>query len=249
MTKKRNANLNENKKLNDNNSNVKEKLSFKYILKDYFKFYKTDLRKKQIILFILSIAIFGIFMGAHISNLKNEDYIAQIQNIGQNTESFNLFETIFKEKILVTFVLILAGITPYLYISVLGISVGYQLAYEMVEVLFVAGNNGNVILMCIGAIIQTIGFSLASATGIVWCKISTKRRKYANSKDKSFLDFKKEFYLLKGDDKKIKELEQKRKEKAQKDEKNNVNVPYLRLLISFVISSIIVLIGTIVFYI
>lgn len=221
----------------------------KCIIKEYFNEYKENLKTKHIVCFIIMIVIFGLTIISYVSNLQNQDFLEQVQNITGEYVSENVFTKILSNKLPAVAIIIIAGVTPFIYASALGVLFSYQMAEEMITVLSVANSSGNVILMSVGAIIQCIGFSLAVATGIYWCKISGKRRRYANGTQKSFLDVKKELYSLTNNKKKIKELEKKRKEKNEKIQKYNVEIPYLTLITSFVVSFIIVVIGTFIFYI
>ena len=118
----------------------------------------------------------------------------------------------------------------------------------MISIISVPNASYNLILMLIGAIIEFVGFSLATASGFAFCSYSTKRSKYANKSTPTFLDFKKEIYSLTDNKKKLKELENKKKQKAKKIEKFNVKTPYAFIFTSFIISVIIILIGTFIFY-
>lgn len=60
------------------------------------------------------------------------------------------------------------------------------------------------------------------------------------------LDFKRTFYEATGNKKKLKEVAKKKEEKTAKNEKNNVTVPYGYFVISFLISVVIIAIGTII---
>lgn len=233
---------------NEINSN-KSKKEFTDIIKEYFSVYKNSLKTKHIVCFIIMLVMFGFTMIMYISNLQNQDFLEQVQNITGEYVSPNVFSKILTDKLPIVLIIVIAGITPYLYVSSLGVFFAPQIAEEIIKILSVANSPHNIVLMCIGAIIQFVGLSLAIATGIFWCGISGKRRKYMNGTDKSFLDVKKELYSLTNNKKKLKELEKKRKEKNEKIQKYNVEIPYLTLITSFVISFIIVVIGTFIFYI
>ena len=61
---------------NNKESNQKEKKDsgFKYILKDYFKFYKTNLMKKHIIIYIICLAVFFLFIATFISRINSTPF-------------------------------------------------------------------------------------------------------------------------------------------------------------------------------
>ena len=248
---KNNDNLNESVNVNNNKKieTKKEDKNIKEFFKDYIEFFKTMLLKKQIVFFILILIVFGFFVITYITNLNNEDFLSQIQQIKGDYVKPNVFSIIAKEKLPDTIIIILSGIAPYIYAPILGVLYGYQEAIHVISILSVPNASYNLLFMIIGAIIQFIGFSLATATGFTLCSYSTKRTKYAHKSEPTFLDFKKELYSLTNNKKKLKELEQKRKEKAKKIEKYNVKTPYIYVFTSFIISVVIVLIGTFIFYV
>lgn len=260
-TKRRSRNVINNKKEAksklESNSNLKntvnekkvEEKVYKNIFFEYLDYYKNRLMKKNVIIFIISIILFSVLLGSYISNLHNEDFLEQIKNINLNEQSVSAINNFIKNKVPTIFIIILAGITPYFFISILGIFTSTQIANEILSVISVANNTGSMFFMCIGAMIQLVGFSLATSTGIHWCRIMTKRSRYFNGKENMFDNLRQEYYRLRNNNKKIEELKRKKKEKNIKNEKNNVKIPYKILLISFLFSCIIVFVGTIIFYI
>lgn len=234
---------------NDTKKSNIEETKYKNILFEYFNYYKNKLIRKNIVIFILSVLLFAIFLGNYISNLNNSDFLEQVKNIGTSQANYGVISNIIKNKIPTLFIIILAGITPYFYISTLGIFSGVQLASEIFSKISVANNTNSIVFMCIGAIIQMVGFSLAASTGMNWCTIMIKRNRYFSGRENSVLDFRQEYYRLKNDSKKLEQLKKKKKEKLLKNEKNNVKVPYKMFIMSFLISCLIVILGTLIFYI
>ena len=204
----------------DENTNVSDNKSSKFDIKNimigYFKFYKEKLMRKHIIVYIICLASNGVF------------------------------SLIITKKIPLIFMIILAGIAPYFFIPVIGIASSYSLACDIVTNFNVLTGKASVIPMCIGAIIQLIAVGLSVATGIQYCLLSTKRWRYSRNQDYSMLDFKRTFYEATGNKKKLKEVAKKKEEKTAKNEKNNVTVPYGYFVISFLISTVIIAIGTII---
>lgn len=233
---------------NTKKSNAEEK-KYKNILFEYLEYYKSKLIKKNIVIFILSVVLFAVFLGNYISNLNNSDFLEQVKNIGTSQANDGVITNIIKNKIPTLFIIILAGITPYFYISTLGIFSGVQLASEIFSKISIANHSNSIVIMCIGAIIQMVGFSLAASTGMSWCTIMIKRNRYFSGKENSVLDLRQEYYRLKNDNKKLEQLKKKKKEKLLKNEKNNVKVPYKMFIMSFLISCLIVILGTLIFYI
>lgn len=222
--------------------------SLKSILKGYFKFYKENLRRKHLILYIISLIMFFVVIAYLISKINSTPDIATLaenaKQLSQNSKS--VFSLILTEKIPLVFMIIFAGIAPYFFIPVLGLGISYSLAVNIVTDFNVLTGKGSIVLMCIGAIIELIGIALAVASGTYYCIISTKRWKYSRNQDYSMLDFKKNFYEAIKNEKKLKETKSKQAKKQEKNEKNNVKVPYMYLIISLVISILIVVIGTVI---
>ena len=255
MVNKRKVNNRVNENL-DNIQNVRKKEETKKEYKnakeffiDFFEFFKAKILRKQVIFFVLILIVFGYFVSTYISNLKNEDFLSQIQNIDENYVKPNVISIIAKEKLPDAIIIVLSGIAPYIYAPILGVLYGYQVAMHMIYAISTPGANYNLIVMAIGAIIDFIGFALASSAGFTLCSYSTKRAKYASKSEPNFLDIRKELYSITNNNKKIKELDKKKKEKEKKIEKYNVKTPYIFILTAFIISVIIILIGTVIFYI
>ena len=220
----------------------------KYILIDYFNFYKKNLMKKHIIVFILCLIIFFIMLSSFVSKVNSAPNIAELaenaKKISENTSS--IYSVILSKKFPLVFLIILAGMVPYLFIPVIGIAMSYNLALDIATNFNVLTGKSSVIFMSIGAIIELIAISLSVSAGIYYCIISTKKWRYSKSKDYSMLDFKKTLYEATNNKKKLNEVKKKKEEKNKKNEKNNVKVPYLYLIITLLISAIIIFIGTII---
>lgn len=236
----------------DENFNVSDNKSSKFdiknIMRGYFKFYKEKLMRKHIIVYIICLVVFFVMIATLISKINSTPNIAELaQKAKEVSEASNgVFSLIITKKIPLTFMIILAGIAPYFFIPVIGIASSYSLACDIVTNFNVLTGKASVIPMCIGAIIQLIAVGLSVATGIQYCLLSTKRWRYSRNQDYSMLDFKRTFYEATDNKKKLKEVAKKKEEKAAKNEKNNVTIPYGYFIISFLISTIIIAIGTII---
>lgn len=236
----------------DENANVSDNKSSKFdiknIIKGYFKFYKEKLMRKHIIIYIICLVVFFVMIATLISKINSTPNIAELaQKAKEVSEASNgVFSLIITKKIPLIFMIILAGIAPYFFIPVIGIASSYSLACDIVTNFNVLTGKASVIPMCIGAIIQLIAVGLSVATGIQYCILSTKRWRYSRNQDYSMLDFKRTFYEATGNKKKLKEVAKKKEEKTAKNEKNNVTVPYGYFVISFLISTVIIAIGTII---
>jgi len=208
--------------------------NLKSVLKNYFSFYKTNLRKKHIIVYILSLIVFTYFMITFINNLDEiNKLIAETNNTSQNP---NIFMSIFKEKIPMIFLLIFSGITPFVYIPVVGI-IGYPyvLATQIMNMSVI-----NMVVACIGSIIQIFGVSLAVAAGIYYCSYSTKKFRYSQSVTFGMDDVKQQIYEATNKEDKLNKIKAIKQLKMEKREKLNVKIEYKGLIISAIISIIIV---------
>ena len=246
VKKRRNA-----KKANvDKNIDKKntEKFDIKYVIKDYFKFYKQKLMRKHIIVYVICLVIFFVMIASLISKINSTPNISELAENAKvlSENSQGAFSLIFSKKLPLIFMIIFAGIAPYFFIPVIGIASAYGLAVDIVTNFNVLTGKSSVIPMCIGAIIELVSVSLAVATGIEYCLLSTKKWRYSRNQDYSMIDFKRTLYEATNNKKKLKEITKKKEEKNKKNEKNNVKIPYLHLLISFVISMIVIAIGTII---
>lgn len=235
----------ENVNVSDNKSS---KFDIKNIMRGYFKFYKEKLMRKHIIVYIICLVVFFVMIATLISKINSTPNIAELaQKAKEVSEASNgVFSLIITKKIPLIFMIILAGIAPYFFIPVIGIASSYSLACDIVTNFNVLTGKASVIPMCIGAIIQLIAVGLSVATGIQYCLLSTKRWRYSRNQDYSMIDFKRTFYEATDNKKKLKEITKKKEEKAAKNEKNNVTVPYGYFVISFLISTVIIAIGTII---
>lgn len=212
----------------------KEENKFKNMIKHYLTFYKKNLRKKHIVVYILSLVVFTFFMVNFISNLSETNkFLAQMDNVKETT---NIFSTIIKEKIPLVFLLIFSGITPFIYIPVIGI-VGYPyiLSVELINM-----STLNMIISTIGGVIQLFGISLAISAGIYYCTNSTKRFRYDQTSTFGIDDVKLQIYEATKKEDKLNKLKDKKQAKLEKREKLNVKIEYKALLFTTIVSTIIV---------
>ncbi len=253
VDKKNNKNINnkkqkenENTNINKNNKNIDNK--FIKMLIEYKDFYKENLKRKQIIIYIISLILFFVSLIFLISNININDTVKQVVESGGKIESVSKIDSlisIFKEDIPITFFMLFAGITPYFYLPIFGLIASYNLASQIANMYVMSQGAFTISITALGMIIKLFGYSLAISMGIYYCKISTKKFKYSQRKGFSFIDLKKNYYEMKKMDEKLEKIEKKIKEKQDKVDSNNVKAPYKELIITFCISSIIVIIGTI----
>ena len=228
---------------NDSTKNKHEGNTKKAILKEYISFYNKNLKFKHIVSAILMVIVFAICLKISLSTTANLS-AENIEELKQSQISF--FNAVIKEKIPLNFLIIFAGISPFLYISVIGIFSPYNLAISAATSYAINGNEFLVVIMCLGALIQIIGLSLSVATGMYYCSLSTKKYRYSQTISFGYKDVKKAIYEIRKDEKKVKQIDEEKRKKAEKREKLNVKVPYKMFVISFLIATIITIIGTIV---
>lgn len=220
----------------------KKKISLKSILKDFIKYYKENLKVKHIVCFIIMVIIFALSLNLFYTNLNNQE----AKEIITESVKGGPFISSLGEKVFLAFIIVFAGFTPYLYISVIGVFCGYSLANNIIISYILNGSTTSFVFMIIGGVIQLIGFSLCVATGINYCRISTKRRKFSSNTTYGLNDIKSTFYNLKNDKEGMKKVEESNRKKFEEKKKYNVKVPYLTFIVSFIISIIFVLVGMVI---
>lgn len=222
---------------------------FQKIMKSFFEFYNKNLKKKQIILYIVCLIVFTILVSTFIAQLSNGDIATQANNVSSNLSISrnDMLKSILKEKVPMAFLTILAGIVPYFYLPLLCIYFDpYMLAYDIAIINKDTGGVIKMLPISISSVLQLIGFSLAIAIGIYYCKNCTKKYKYSQSKHIHFADIKYRFYDLKKDDKKKQEIVDKEQRLNEKKEKLNVKIDYKNMTVGLVISEIIVILSSLI---
>ncbi len=229
---------NGNKKVNNNG--IKE--VFKSNIGEYKKFYKENLKVKHIVVAIIMIILFFILLKMQLDKIDSlSDSNFDKSSIVKNS----FFDSILKEEIPINFMIIFAGISPYLYVSLLGVFATNSLILNLVASYLLNKSFFTIILCCIGGIIKIIAYSLSISTGIYYCSLSTKRFRYSQVSFFGFSDFKKVLYQIRGNKKKAEEMDKLKDDKMKKRESLNVKVPYKLFAISYVISILISIVGTI----
>lgn len=225
------------------NSKKKEKKYPKFI-NEFLSFYNENLRKKHIIVYVISLVIFFIFLAMFISTI---DVQTSLETVIENTNNkANLFNTIIKQTVPAVFLIIFAGITPFIYLPVIGFLYPYIMAGEIAESFLMTTHTSSVIFMTFGGIIQIFGIALAMVAGFYYCSFSSKRFRYSQRNGFGLYNVKKQIYNIKKDEKKLAKLEEEKIKKDKKTESLNVEVPYKKLFITFIVSLLITVIGTII---
>ena len=222
----RNLDINKTKKNTVSNNKTKKWGVVFSNLKEFIKFYKLELKKTHNIAYIISLIIFGFAVSILLSDSSNLGLI-------EITDSISRFNIV-GEKILITALLIISGLAPFFFVPVIGvIMLPFNLAVSLV--------NGNIvvgILLSIFIVIELYFTSLATASGIYFCKCSTKRYRYDHSSNFGIDDLKQQLLEISKKTKKLEEFKKKRQEKEEKRAKLKVKVQYKMLLIAFILSII-----------
>ncbi len=227
------------------NSKKEEQNIFGLQIKEYFSYYNKNYKKKHMIFYIISLIVFFIFLSVFISSI---DVTGQLQNINANANQFNvnILNTILKEDIPISFLIIFAGITPFIHLPIIGFLYPYILAGNVANLFMVSSHHVNLILMTVGSVVKIFAVSLAIVAGFDYCSYSSKKFRYSQGMSFGVQDLKRHYYTIRDNKEKVEEIDLHKKEKAEKKEKLNVKVPYKMLFYTCLISIIIMIIGTLI---
>lgn len=216
---------------------------FKVCFDEFSKFYKEHLKIKHIVILIIMIILYVLFLNSRITSLKvlSADEISKVLSY-----STGFFNSLLRDDIVLVFMIIFAGISPFLYISIIGMIASYNVALS-VSLAYMAKNSiFTLILGSVGGVIQIIGYSLAIAVGIYYCGLSSKRFRYSQSSSFGFLDVKRAVYNLRKKEKEVEKIDKQKMQKELKHEKLNVKVPYKMFAYVYIVSVVIVAIGLLI---
>ena len=208
------------------------------ITSNLFTFYKDHIALIHLIVFIIGAALFVVTFFSTFIKIKNG------QTVIDGTTTTKSVLDMLKEDALISFVIIFAGITPYCFLSVIGL-IQILLNVQQYALRYALGN-GFMLTSFLGILLQVIGITLCVAVGLYYCRLSTKKRKYYNQSGFGMDDIKASIYDLRKDENKIKELQQKREEKARKIQEANVKIPYFNFLLLGIIGFVVEVIGTLI---
>lgn len=234
-------------KKNNNENEIKieeviEKNKFMESLKDFFK---KDIKKKLIIIFILSIVLMISF--SQFNYISNKSFFeANKEEISKVVIQKSFFD-IFKSRIYILAMTFVAGIVPYFFIPVLGfILYLYNISYEfLVKILEVGGLKFS-FLSLIPIFLDLISISIVTSIGIYFSVMSSKRFKYSSTKNYTFLNLKHQVCEMLGKEELLKKTKKQIEIRDEKQQKNNVKIKYLEMLALF---GVVVLIQTISIFI
>ncbi len=227
------------KKLDKNNTKkININMNNKDLITRVKQFYNEKIKKAHIILFIISVLIFTVAFASNMYALKNGGI-----NISQNATPSS-FASDVKNNFLLSLIIIIAGITPYVPISFLGIAESAILVGDMTIRSYYGISF--LVTLYLGGFIQLIGVSLCVAVGAYYCKLSTKKNKYYHHSDFGMDDIKMQLYEIRKDNKKLEEITKKKEEKAKQIESYNIKIPYLNMIVLGVVAFIIEFIGVVI---
>ncbi|MBO5477304.1 MAG: hypothetical protein J6A15_06095 [Clostridia bacterium] len=227
---------NEGKANSKNTKNININVGEEGILKQIKKFYDENLKKWHIIVFIIIAILYTISFVGKMIELNNS-------GLSSVTSAVNplAFGSQVRDSGFLTLIMLIAGITPYVPISVFGAGQALNITTDMV--LRSAYGLSYMPTLYVGGLIQVIGISLSVVIGLYFCKLTTKRNKFEHSTDYGMDDIKKHFYEIKKDEKKLQEIANKKEAKAKEMQSYNVKIPYLMFIILSVLAFVFEFIG------
>lgn len=232
------------------NSNKMKQNLFEKVMANFFKFFNANLKRKTIVVFIISLILFGILFSAYLSQMNGSTNITgQADAIakGSNLYRSDILKNIVNQKLPVTFLCIFSGIVPFFYIPALcTYAVSSMLASDIITYIQDSSKVINMVSMSISSVLQLFGFSIAIAAGIYYCSNYTKRFRYSEGKHTTFNDLKYKFYELKNDQKNKEKVIKANQKAEQKRQKLNVKIDYLNLFVSFIVSIFIIILASLI---
>lgn len=217
-------------------------------LKKLIRFYKENIMKKQIYIYIILIIVFALLTNMVISDIKVSTFLQnQIANLESPLlNSSNIISALF-DKLLIVALIMISGLTPYFYLPIIGtVALPYILSRDVGIIIYNSLGIVDITLLLISSVIQLLGFSLIISTGIYLCSMYTKRYKYAKSKKSSLFDVKKKYYELKGDKENLNKINDAEQLKFEKLEELNVKPDILNVAFVFLFSVILIVISTVI---
>lgn len=230
---------------NINSNKTKGETKFKVNIKgnkdvkmELLDFYNQKIKKMHIVLLIITVILFAISFYTTFSAIRAGNYTLSEGIVAQG------FVDTLKENVLLDLVIIIAGITPYCFLSIIGVAQAIM-AVNGLGISYALGNSF-LFTSFIGGIIQMIGISLCVAIGIYFCRLSTKKNKYYHHSDFGMDDIKLQLYEIRKDEKKLEELTKKKEEKAKKIEECNIKIPYLNFVLLGAVAFVIQFVGVLI---
>lgn len=240
----------ESKVKKDTNSNKSKKEGTKFKVKiqgnkdikmEIIDFYNQRLKKMHIIILVISVLLYLISFYTSFSSIRNGNF-----SLAEGVTAPGFISSL-KENALLDLVIVIAGITPYCFLSIIGVAQAIMCVNNL-AIRYALGSSFMPTLF-IGGLIQLIGVTLCIAVGLYYCRLSTKKNKYYHHSDFGMNDIKMQLYEIRKDEEKINSLNKKMEDKAKKIEECNVKIPLLNFgalgAVAFVIQFVGILIAMI----
>ncbi len=188
------------------------------------KFIKENISKKTKVIFLIGLIVFIIATIILLSSDVKSIDISETQQMGS-------YKEVIKQRSLILALLLLAGLVPYFYIPIITyipyvlIIVGDMIYYAEVN-----GKFKSIALNFIPSIIDIFVTSVIVALGTYLCNATSKKYKYAQRTSFSMLDIKQQFYEIRKNEEKVKQILEKKAIKEEKMKKNDVKINYMEVV-------------------
>lgn len=212
------------KKIKENISAIFKSMTLKSYLKRINDFFNINLKKTFMVMCVAAILLIVIGVQTEVNSIQKET------NTNYNLDGVTFGES-YISNIQVIFMVIFAGIVPYMYIPVAGGLIGMydelvMLAYIIVE----KGYLKAILLYVFPLLLNICIISVATALGVYICKTVTGKYKIDNIKHMNSTNFRLKWYEVIKNDKKKKELEEKKNKKLMNLEKKYKKIDYFGLV-------------------
>lgn len=188
------------------------------------KFIKENISKKNKVLFIIGLIIFIVA----IIIISSSDI--KLFKISEK-EQIVSYKEVINQKAIILSLILLAGLVPYFYIPII-IYIPYILML-IGDIIYYAEVNGkfkSITLNFIPSIIDIFVTSVIVALGTHLCSTTTKKYKYAQRSSFSMLDIKQQFYEIRKNEEKVKQISEQKAIKEEKMKKNDVKINYIEVI-------------------
>lgn len=238
---KQKGNMNNAKVKNNETKKFKININSNDIKMQVMDFYNQKIKKMHIVFLVIMLALFAVMFFSSFSAIRSGKF-----SVAEGATPIGLLDSL-KQNLFLDIVIIIAGITPYCFLSVIGTAQSLTLVNELA--LRYATHRSMMVTCLIGGILEIIGVSLCVAIGLYYCRLSTKKNKYYHHSDFGMDDVKMQLYEIRKQEDKLKELTKKKEEKAKKIEECNIKIPYFNFMILGVISFVIQIVGILIAHI
>lgn len=238
---KQKGNMNNAKVKNNETKKFKININSNDIKMQVMDFYNQKIKKMHIVFLVIMLALFAVMFFSSFSAIRSGKF-----SVAEGATPIGLLDSL-KQNLFLDIVIIIAGITPYCFLSVIGTAQSLTLVNELA--LRYATHRSMMVTCLVGGILEIIGVSLCVAIGLYYCRLSTKKNKYYHHSDFGMDDVKMQLYEMRKQEDKLKELTKKREEKAKKIEECNIKIPYFNFMILGVISFVIQIVGILIAHI